>query len=54
MNDQWIQGTEVEYKGMRGQIAFVDSLYITIAIYPTMVRIIAYPCDQSKVKIVSK
>jgi hypothetical protein len=53
-NDQWIEGTEVEYNGMRGQIAFVDPLYITIAIYPSMVRVIAYPWDQSKVKIVSK
>ena len=34
MNDQWIEGTEVEYDGMRGRIAFVDSLYITIAFMP--------------------
>lgn len=54
MTDQWIEGTEVEYDGMRGKIAFVDPIYITIAIYPSMVRVIAYPWDQSKIKIVSK
>lgn len=54
MNDQWIEGTEVEYDGMKGQIAFVDPLYITIAIYPSMVRVIVYPWNQSNVKIVSK
>lgn len=51
---QWIEGTEVEYEGMNGKIAFVDSLYITIAIYPSMVRVIVYPWDQSNVKIVTK
>ena len=54
MTDQWIEGTEVEYDNMRGKIAFVDSLYITIAVYPSMVRVIVYPWDQSKIKIVSK
>ena len=54
MTDQWIIDTEVEYNTFKGRIAFVDSLYITIALYPTGVRLIVYPKDQSEIEIIAK
>ena len=47
----WIIDTEVEYNKFKGRIAFIDPLYITIALYPTGVRLLVYPKDQHKVII---